>query len=468
MTKKFVSMFLALVMCLSLTATSVGAVEDMAETSHPEIDFDGPMVFYPFVYTEEPGWAWARELIGDCSNLVPGYLYLQDFRTKEITQIIEEPVDMFCSDNEILYCLVGGTSVVRTNYWGEEQTLLYTSQYGNLANLEYWDDVLLFSDGDHVIRFDVVASNGTDMGIYEGISAIYMDEDTSFTWADAKGVEYLRSADGRDEMVPEIACEIEEFFGIAEMPFECSKADVAVPYAVTVPITFPLPEYPAGSYFTKDEGACTDHHTEGCPSSTCNCRYYRGGSQCEGFGRYVLDRYAHIPLSANSAWYQLTDTQSKKKDPHVLSNTEDTFNSSADVRAFFLKYAPYNYDIGYGTYLRLSGQHTVIVADISSDSVTLYDANWSTTDFCVVKFTEYTYAQFYNTTKFRSITRIVAHSFDNITNYGSKTYHRAACSLGTCPGYIIEEHYAISVGKNATCLGCGYVGEIWNQAPITE
>lgn len=56
MTKKFVSMFLALAMCLSLTATSVGAVEDMAETSHPEIDFDGPMVFYPFVYTEEPGW----------------------------------------------------------------------------------------------------------------------------------------------------------------------------------------------------------------------------------------------------------------------------------------------------------------------------------------------------------------------------------------------------------------------------
>ena len=127
MTKKLVSMFLALAMCLSLAATHVVALENVTESARPEIDFDGPMIFYPFVYSEESGWAWAREIIGDCSALVPGYLYLQDLRTKEITQIIEEPVDMFRSDNEILYCLVNGTSIVRTDYWGEDKTVLYTA-----------------------------------------------------------------------------------------------------------------------------------------------------------------------------------------------------------------------------------------------------------------------------------------------------------------------------------------------------
>lgn len=80
-------------------------------------------------------------MIGDCSNLVPGYLYLQDFRTKEITQIIEEPVDMFCLDNEILYCLVDGASIIRTNYWGKEKAVLYTAQYGELANKGIFPEV---------------------------------------------------------------------------------------------------------------------------------------------------------------------------------------------------------------------------------------------------------------------------------------------------------------------------------------
>lgn len=173
---------------------------------HPVIDFEGPMIFYPFVYTEEEGWAWARELIGDCSALVPGYLYLQDLRTKKIAQILAEPVDIFCSDNEILYCLVQGASIVQTNYWGEGQTTLYTTQYGNLASLEFWDGVLLFSDGDHVIRLDAETEQWEDLGVYKGITAIYLAEDGTFTWANAEGVEYARDENGHDEIVPPWGC----------------------------------------------------------------------------------------------------------------------------------------------------------------------------------------------------------------------------------------------------------------------
>lgn len=453
--KKFVSMFLALTMCLSLLATSAVAVEDMAESSHPEIDFEGPMIFYPFVYTEEPGWAWARELIGDCSSLVPGYLYLQDLRTKEITQIIEEPVDMFRSDHEILYCLVNGTSIVQTNYWGEEQTLLYTAQYGGLANLEYWEGVLLFTDGEHVIRIDLANNTQNDMGLYERITAIYMAEDTSFTWVNAEGVEYIRSADGQDEMVPEVIGELADAFVDTENSAEISNVNVATPYMIGVPITFPLSEYPVGSYFTKEGLPCSHHNTGTCSyTGGCACKSYRKGIQCDGFGRYVLDRYAHIPLSDSSDWYG-------ENDPH-RHDMEKDFNTADDVRAFFQtsQYAK------YGTYLRLSKSHTVIIADISTTSVTLYDANYSTAEDCIVKLTEYTYAKYFSISKFRKITRIVAHSFTNaVEEYNSK-YHKALCSYDGCAGYSYVEHASTNPGKNAVCQGCGYVGEIWNCAPL--
>lgn len=164
------------------------------------------MLFYPFVYTEEEGWAWAREMIGDCSSLVPGYLYLQDLRTKDLAQILAEPVDMFCSDGTVLYCLVESSSVLRTDYFGEDQTTLYITQYGNLASLEFWDGVLLFSDGDHVIRLDVETEQWEDLGVYEGITAIYLAEDGTFTWANAEGVEYARDENGHDEIVPPWGC----------------------------------------------------------------------------------------------------------------------------------------------------------------------------------------------------------------------------------------------------------------------
>lgn len=459
MTKKFVSMFLALAMCLSLAATNVVAVEEIAGSSHPEIDFDGPMIFYPFVYTEEPSWAWAREIIGDCSSLVPGYLYLQDLRTKEITQIIEEPVDTFCLDNEILYCLIDGSAILRTNYWGEDKTVLYTTQHGTLANLEYWEDVLLFSDGDHVIRLDFVTGQEKDMGIYEGITAIYFAEDGAFTWRDAEGIEYARDENGHDEKVAVIgATEICEVVGTHA---EISDPLVMTPYAAILePVTkFPLPEYPVGSYYTTTGQACTTHNDVwNNPNRTCIM--YRDAIQCEGFGRYVLDRYANILPSPNSSW-PLTDSH--------IHNEKIAFNTQADVKNFFQnsEYAK------YGTYLRFDheksngdpGTHTAVIADITSTSVTLYDANYTdSSHYCMVQMKTYLFSNFIK--DFQAINRIAAHSFDGAVKSQNATYHQIPCTVKGCNGYRLEEHYTTAIGKYATCEGCGYVGEIWNAIPL--
>ena len=467
--RKMTALFLALAMCLSLSMANAFATESSLETSHPEIDFNGPMVFYPFVYTEEAGWAWARELIGDCSSCVPGYLYLQDLTTKEITQIIEDPVDMFCPDREILYCIVNGNSVVRTNYWGENKTLLYTAQYGNLANLEHWADSLLFSDGEHVIRFDLMTSCWEDLGVFEGITDIYLEEDNSFVWVNSEGVEYARQADGHDAVVylPEDGLSEHEEYCEMHEDFEYSNANGITPFAVMVPVIFPLSNYPAGSHFVKKTSVtCTCHGLDYCStpshasySENCNCGYYKGGYQCEGFARYAMDQYAHYAPSSAS-WYPL------RGDHDVASNV--TVTSADDVRLFF-QATP---SVGYGTYVRVkrsSGTHALVIGEITSRGITVYDANFSNSDPCVVLFKTYSYEKFYsNMTIKDSIVRVVAPPFNGTTEKANSKYHKAYCSIGDCGGYTFLEHASTAPGKNVTCKYCGYIGEIWNIAPLTN
>lgn len=459
--KKLVSVLLIVTMCLTLLGTSVIATEDVSASAHPEIDFDGPMVFFPFVYTEEPGWAWARELIGDCSALVPGYLYLQDLRTMEITQIIEEPVDLFRSDNETLYCIVDGTLILRTNYWGEDKTVLYSSKYGNLANLKYKEGILLFSDDNHVIRVDVENGQEKDMGIYEGVTEISFAEDGSFTWRNAEGIKMARDEDGHDEMVPEVIGEFAETFEIEEVPAEIAELNMVTPYAISVPVTFPLPQYPVGSYFSETNEACTCHPDNCSIYGGCDCIYYRGGIQCEGFGRYVLDRYANIISPKNASWYS-------DKDDHWHDDTIK-FNGPEEVKRFF-QGSPY---AKYGTYLRFDhmrsngkmGTHTAIIAGITSTSVTLYDANYTDSSHpCMVQLITYSFSNF--TEDFQAVNRIVAHSFTGTIEQATSKYHTVKCAYDGCEGYIYEEHASTNPGKRATCAYCGYVGEIWNWAPV--
>lgn len=74
------------------------------------------MEFYPFVYSEEEGFAWVEELIGDCSSCLPGYLYVQRLSTGERWQVLDRPVNLFRSSDVTLYCIVDDSTILQTNY----------------------------------------------------------------------------------------------------------------------------------------------------------------------------------------------------------------------------------------------------------------------------------------------------------------------------------------------------------------
>ena len=66
--------------------------------------------------------------------------------------------------------------------------------------------------------------------------------------------------------------------------------------------------------------------------------------------------------------------------------------------------------------------------------------------------------QFVVTIASNSLSRLHIHSGNSWTKYNA-TYHRGLCN-GGCGEFVLAQHYARTPGSNATCLGCGYVGNI--------
>lgn len=86
----------------------------------------------------------------------------------------------------------------------------------------------------------------------------------------------------------------------------------------------------------------------------------------------------------------------------------------------------------------------------------LYEANYGWK--CDVGMRTLTYAQFRN--QYAYIVKSFAHSFDGSAIKYDADYHKVKCSLSGCNGFIYGSHYAQSPGANATCLACGYKGNI--------
>lgn len=435
----FASLFCACSFMLSLASTTYatntpqGADEVMLEDS-------SQMRYYPFVYSEDEDFAWARELIGDCSACVPGYLYVQDLTTMELWKVLDFPVDYFRSSGDILFCVVDGGTIIQTNYWGTVQTTLYHAG-GDIANMEYDNGTLLFSVDDRVIRLNLKDNSTEQIAVCENITFLFPLTDTSFVWANAEEETYRHTVDVGNEAVdlPKLFAE--------EVAIE-PPISMQVPLAAASgPVSFPLPEYAPGTYFTNDRKKCESH--EDCiPTRACNCKNYRASIQCVGFAKYAFDRYSNL-YPASGSWYS---------DANAHSNaTTRSFNSDADVKRVFT-------ELGYGAYMwvskrtdRVSGPvHAFVTAGSTSSTVTIYEGNAD--GQCKVELNTYTFAQF--RAIYDYVSKSVAHKFTGTAQKYSASYHKVPCSYGGCSGYILQTHYAQTPGPNVRCLGCGYVGNI--------
>lgn len=386
----------------------------------------------------------------------PGYLYVQDLITKEVWQVLDCQVDIFRVIERTIYCIVDGNKILRTDYWNAPAVTIYTAESGDLGDIEIYNDYLFFTEDDCVMRLNLETGAAEAVATCDGVINLYPVDDDSIAWISSDGSEHLYRMDTATD---ELIC-FDTLLASQAMPVEVTTSLAAssqntravdIPLYPSTQITFPLSEYPHGSYFTQNGLACTSH--VGCNYKTPgNCKVYRSSIQCEGFAKYAYDKYSH--RSASSPWPSTGD-------PHYSGG--QIWSCPTDVELFFRA-------LPYGSYLRLdrdltdgnNGNHSIVTAGVTESAIIIYDANYAEyPNYCIVQMYSCTFSVYYE--RYECVTQRIVHSFTGTGIQNTSVNHVRMCAYSGCGGYIIEPHASSNPGINATCDACGYVGFMYGE-----
>ena len=351
---------------------------------------------------------------------------------------------------------------MKATYSGSDVEVLYSADAATLSNLSYYAGKLYFVDGDRLIRFDLLETEYQEITVVEDISSVYAYDVDKLLLTDENGEKYAYDIATDNMTWIESIYEVDE---LLTTPYTESVGDALgqintyamVP--IETSISFPLSNYPVGSYFTDNGGPCYDHKTEYClpnywDDDECNCKLYGWSAQCMGFARYASDQYAHLAFDeyGSTGWLDARGNCTTEYD----AASTDVLDNAADVRSVFAH-------LTKGTYVRLErsvgGHSFVIVRNLDTDgngdydSVVTYDCNLDSS--CGISLNTRTYSDIAG--YYDYIENIVEHDFSEASTRYSFTYHLNGCS--GCSGYILEGHYTTDSAGN-TCDACGYVGNI--------
>lgn len=155
--------------------------------------------------------------------------------------------------------------------------------------------------------------------------------------------------------------------------------------------------YKAGSYFTDNGKACTDHNKSGIHSysneKACNCICtYNGKSlgavQCYGFARYVQTKlYGVNSYSAANRFYKISGS-------NVAAGKLTASKMKSLVQS-----------AGVGAHIRTGGsQHSMIITNVTNDGFTIIQCNGSNNkeysgySACRIGTYTYTWSSYVNST----------------------------------------------------------------------
>lgn len=201
-----------------------------------------------------------------------------------------------------------------------------------------------------------------------------------------------------------------------------------------------LPEFPAGSYFTKDGGPCTGHANE----STCvnAINLMRTGqetislnlksSQCYAFAFYCMYRYTGVTPSDQ---FNLANYQTPC-DGIVETHTDDMKRfSEAEIKDILM-------NTPVGSHLRIyrgSYNHSMILLSASDSGVTIYDCNRFNDYHCKVSIEEKSYQWMTN--------------YINGSGGGRHGFSFIQSPATTTPPHVHDMH--LFAARPATCIQAG-------------
>lgn len=173
---------------------------------------------------------------------------------------------------------------------------------------------------------------------------------------------------------------------------ETSSYDASTSYTIGKS-SFPLADYPVGSFFTKNGKSCTCHNQGICVASgsKCNCmRFWPTGvsstceidlmsSQCWGFAEFCeYKAYGYYDKASAKSFYNAFGSKKSAK-TWTASEVKEVMTS-----------------VGAGGHLRVGGHSEFVIAVTSTGFIT-YECNKSTANnYCVIYTTSWTWDSFYN------------------------------------------------------------------------
>ena len=154
-------------------------------------------------------------------------------------------------------------------------TKIYKADYGMIDHLEVYGNNLCFTEGDYVVSFDLKKSEKTVVGRGANVLYLYPLTETEFAWVTSENGEASVYDSITNEVIDVEHIELLQINGKGNVHFnELDTVKDVTPQAI-LQETFPLSNYPVGSYFTVNGRACTDHGSGSCSTTGgCNCKSY--------------------------------------------------------------------------------------------------------------------------------------------------------------------------------------------------
>ena len=428
-----------------------------------DIDFDTDLTYYTFIYDHTNQWE-VDDVIGQ-SNCVDGYLYTKNFNTGVIRQLVNVPIESFYEkDNKVFFPYDNGIYCV--DYLGLQLTEIYRTNKTISENIiQVNGEKIYFVLDDKLVRYNETDRSLEYLFEASGMTDLFIKSENEYIYLVGKQMHYvclnnnynegcieLNSINSNSSYNNIVIDDVQLMNSLLSEQVVNDESDASinsstVTYQKDYNLTSIMSDYPSGSYFTYDGGACY-HHGTGCSySGGCNCKYYDYAIQCMGFAKYASDRYAH-----KSSW---NPPSTEQYEPNCH------FNSVNQIKTYFDRMTT-------GAYVLLShnddenGFHAMFYVKSDSNGVTTYECNIN--GHCDVA-TYYTTYEGYKT-RFNTCYGIytVSHNYSSsATNYNGN-FHKYSCT--TCGGYILEYHYGLTLG-NGTCMKCGYTGNIKYNYPMT-
>lgn len=418
---------------ITIVAIPSYATQEYEEPYYEETVNDS---YFYFIYDSDPGSDWVREYIGK-NDCVEGYFY-RCSNSSRITELLL-PIVMreFVETENEFYGITQDNKLIKFSVDGSHSIDSVQQVYegeGELLSLDYSIDKICFLDDGNIIVLR--ASDGIRIAekTCESIYKVFFGNTNTIaclTTNKAYAYDFEQDSivlisDDHHSLNQDVWC----YFNDEIYKEEGGKA--------FVPFTYPLSNYPVGSYYTYNGTACSSH-ANCTPSVSCNCKKYGGGIQCAGFARYASDQYAHL-----SSWVNTNAD---------YNNSTRTISSASGAQTLFSSF-------GVGSYIRCAnsggGAHSFVIKTKTSTGIEVYECN--ITGLCKVGVRTLTWSNI--NSYYSSIIESKKHTFDGLISKYNADQHKVKCSTTGCLGYIFQHHYTNTPGNNATCAGCGYVGYI--------